>query len=162
MFSEITDFPFLEKIHFYIFWAPKNQVFFILRGPQHVFWSPNLNWPVYSWFWGGHSSCVSWFNKISKSNVALKSSKKTKPRSSNVKSKTLQNHRLRRKNLLDSLNNLGPLKWRKLEFWGSKNEKIYLFIKKRILWFHWTLGSLPQWLGSICSISRFDKNFGLG
>ena len=50
MFSEITDFPFLEKIHFSIFWAPKNQVFFILRGPQHVFWSPNLNWPVYSWF----------------------------------------------------------------------------------------------------------------
>ena len=85
-----------------------------------------------------------------------------------LKVRPFQNHRLRGKNRFDGLKNFGaPQNEENLIFGAQKNEKIDFFKKREVCDFteHW--GSFPQWVGSICSISRsrvnsFDIDFGLG
>ena len=50
MVHQIWDFPILEKIIFFIFRSPKNQVFFILRDPK-IFWATQAYFlPLKTWF----------------------------------------------------------------------------------------------------------------
>ena len=52
MFGEITEFPFFEKINFFIFQSFKNYFFVCFRTPKMFLGSPWLLWTLNLWFLG--------------------------------------------------------------------------------------------------------------